>query len=168
MGLDHPTTNPSHSRSSERTSRRWDLVRTVLGAIYLLGALAHVWLGLSAPGVYEAFANQALVGPYADLWRSVVVPNLAVLQPLVTLFELGLGLALLWRGRTVKAGHAAGALFQTGLILSGPWGSINAVLAAVHVAALRASYPDSVPALARHWWTARRAHGGQRGHSDAD
>jgi len=38
-------------------------------------------------------------------------------------------------------GHAAGAVFQAGLALSGPWGPINAVLALPHVAATG----DSVP-----------------------
>ena len=51
----------------------------------------------------------------------------------------------------MKGGHAAGALFQVGLVLFGPWGPINAVLAAVHVAALRVASPDSVPALMRRW-----------------
>lgn len=45
--------------------------------------------------------------------------------------------------------HAAGVVFQAGLILSGPWGPINAVLALLHVAALRRSYPRTVLDIVR-------------------
>jgi hypothetical protein len=56
---------------------------------------------------------------------------------------LTVGLALLVRGRAVRAGHAAGAVFQFALVPSGPWGVINLGLAAVHAASVRASYPAS-------------------------
>ena len=129
--------------------RRWEWTRTVLGVVYLFGGVAHVALGLAAPEIYEEFADQALVSAYADLWASLVVPNLAVLQPLVAVFELALGAALLWWGRAVRAGHAVGAVFQAGLVLSGPWGPVNALLAVVHLAALRRSYPATVVDLVR-------------------
>lgn len=134
---------------TEGTSRAWEATRLILGGMYLLGAVAHVALGLFAPEIYPQFANQALVGVYAELWGLVVVPHLSILQPMVTLFEFSLVVALLWRGRAVHAGHAAGALFQAGLVLSGPWGIINAGLALVHVAALRRSYPLTVSGLLR-------------------
>lgn len=129
--------------------RRWEGVRIGLGAVYLLGALAHVALGLFAPEVYRQFADQALLDVYGEGWRTLVVPALPVLQPLVIVFEGALAVALLWRGRAVVAGHAAGAAFQAALVLSGPWGPINAALAAVHLAALRQSYPVTVPDLVR-------------------
>ena len=131
--------------------RRWEVTRILLGLVYLFGALAHVALGLLAPEVYEEFADQALLSVYTDLWVSLVVPNLVVLQPLVVILELALGATLLWRDRAVRAGHVAGAVFQTGLILSGPWGPINAFLAAIHLAAARVTYPLSVVALARRF-----------------
>jgi hypothetical protein len=149
MDTERTPAEPPAPSTSWTTGRRWEVTRVVLGIVYLVGALAHVALGLAAPEVYAAFADRALVGVYTDLWTSLVVPYLAFLQPLVVAFELGLGAALLWRGRAVLAGHAAGALFQAGLVLSGPWGPVNAVLALVHVAALRASYPETVPDLAR-------------------
>lgn len=136
------------SAAKSGAGRRWEVLRTVLGVVYLLGALAHVVLGVLAPEIYQQFANQALVGIYADLWKSLVVPSLAILQPLVTVFELGLAVTLCWRGRIVRIGHAAGAVFQAGLVLSGPWGPINAGLALLHVAALRQSYPRTVLELA--------------------
>lgn len=116
--------------------------------MYLLGALAHIALGFLTPEIYVRFADQALVGVYTDVWTGVVVPNLWIMQPLVAVFEFGLALALLWRGRVVQAAHAAGAVFQAGLILSGPWGPVNAVLALVHVAGLRSSYPETIVTVA--------------------
>ena len=139
----------TESASKSGPGRRWEALRIGLGVMYILGALTHVLLGVLAPEIYPEFANQALVAIYTDLWQSLVVPYLAILQPLVTVFELGLGVALCWRGRAVLLGHAGGAVFQTGLIFSGPWGPINAVLALVHVAALRRSYPRSILELAR-------------------
>lgn len=135
--------------ASAHAGGRWEVTRVLFGIVYLLGAVAHVALGLLAPGVYEEFADQALLVVYTDLWVSLVVPNLVVLQPLVIVFELFLVAALLWRGQAVRAGHVAGAMFQIGLILSGPWGPINAFLAAIHLAAARVFYPFSVVALAR-------------------
>jgi len=151
-----PTTFPT--RSDESTERetgsarnRWDLLRAVLAITYLLGGIAHLVLAVRSPGVYEGFADRALVGAYTDAWRTAVVPNLPVLVPLVGLFEVGVAVALLWRKRVVTVGHAAGGCFQAGLILSGPWGPINAVLALVHLAASRRRYPTSLPSVVGTW-----------------
>lgn len=135
--------------SLRRPKRRWEVTRLGFAIVYLLGALAHVVLGLLAPEVYEQFADEALLGGYTAIWTSFVVPNLWFLQPLVIVFEFGLGLALLWRGRVVRVGHAAGAVFQAGLILSGPWGPINAGLAVIHLEALRMSYPKTIVDVVR-------------------
>lgn len=124
--------------------RRWEVVRLVLAGTYLFGAVVHFALGIAAPDVYEQFADQALHEGFTELWATFVVPNLWFLQPAVLVFELGLGVALLARGRIVRLGHAAGAIFQVGLILSGPWGIINAGLAVVHGLALRFRYPKAV------------------------
>lgn len=112
--------------------------------MYVLGGIVHLVLGVQSPELYVEFADQALLGLYTDFWRSLVVPNLVVLQPLIALFELAVGMALFWRGLVLRIGHGAGAAFQLLLVLSGPWGPINAVLAVIHLAALRVTYPESV------------------------
>jgi hypothetical protein len=150
------TTDAVTDSRTGAAGRRWEVVRLLLGIVYLLGGLAHVALGVLVPEVYVQFANQALVGVYTDLWTTLVVPYLTVLQPLVALFEVALGVALLWRGRAVRVGHAAGAVFQAGLVLSGPWGPVNAVLALLHVAALRYAYPGSVVDVVRRRDATRR------------
>ncbi|MFB6104932.1 MAG: hypothetical protein ABEJ57_07630 [Halobacteriaceae archaeon] len=56
--------------------RRWEIGRLLLGTMYLLGAIAHFWLGIAAPEIYEEFADQALLTQYTGLWQTLVVPNL--------------------------------------------------------------------------------------------
>ena len=99
--------------------------------------------------LYKQFADRALLDGYTALWRVLVVPNLTILQPLVTLFEFALGPALLSRGRAVLTGHAFGAVVQAGLVLAGPWGTVNVALVVLHLSALRRSSPRTAIGLTR-------------------
>ena len=132
-------------------SPAWEAIRIGLGALYLLGALAHIAIGLLAPEVYHQFANQALVGQYADLWISLIAPNIAILLPLIIIFEISVMAFLFWRGTAVLIGHAAGAGFQVALVLSGPWGPINAGLSFIHLFALRQTYCRTVIDIGKQW-----------------
>lgn len=147
----HSRTDKSAESATGSTQTRWNVLRAGLALLYFLGGIAHLVLAVRSPAIYEGFANQALLGAYTDAWRTFVVPNLAVLVPLVGLFEVGIAVALLWRNRAVRVGHIAGGLFQAGLVVSGPWGPINAVLALLHFEALRRSYPTSIPSLVGAW-----------------
>jgi hypothetical protein len=147
----HSRTDTSPERATD-TRFRWDGVRAGLALLYFVAGIAHLVLAVRSPGVYEGFATQALFGAYTDAWRSFVVPNLAVLVPLVGFFEVAIAVTLLWRNRAVSLGHLAGGLFQAGLVFSGPWGPINAVLALLHFGALRRSYPTAIPSLVGAWW----------------
>ncbi|MFB6153182.1 MAG: hypothetical protein ABEJ27_02915 [Halodesulfurarchaeum sp.] len=132
---------------SPSPSRRAEGLRLSLALLYLLGGVVHLWLGWRAPGIYERFAAQALVPAYAEAWEALVVPNLDVLQPLVAIAEVGIGLSLLGRGRWVTAGHAAGGLLQLVLVLSGPWGAINAGLAVLHGLGIRETHRKRISVL---------------------
>lgn len=136
--------NKAIKTSTRAPKARWEASRLLFGVLYLLGGIVHIAFGLFAPTIYEEFANQALLGVYTDLWASMVVPNLWFLHPFIVIFEIGLGIALLWRGPVVRIGHAAGAVFQAGLVLSGPWGVLNAVFAVIHLGALRISHPRTI------------------------
>ncbi len=107
------------------------IVATLAG-IYGLGALVHLYFLVVDPGVYEQFGVLALLDAYGTLWDGFVVPNLRMLLPLVVLLEAGVALSIIRRGRTASRGHYAGMVFQLGLVPSGPWGPINAVLAWGH------------------------------------
>lgn len=105
--------------------------------MYAVGAIVHAYFALFTPEMYEAFADVALVAIYREMWSNFVIPNLWLLLPAVILFEIAVAIALLGRGRVVKLANVAAGLFQLGLVLSGPWGVINLVLAAVHFALAR-------------------------------
>ena len=153
MAVDTPSAAVP-TRDSHPGARRWTLARLALAITYLLGGVAHLVLAATSLEFYESFADVALLGAYTDLWGEFVVPNLAVLVPLVALFELALGVALLWRGPAVRLAHAGGAGFQAALVLSGPWGPVNAVLAGIHAVAARRAYPTTVAGRLRAWRTA--------------
>lgn len=99
---------------------------------------------LYAPELYDVFAEMALVAIYRELWLSLVVPNLQILLPIVVLFEAGVAMGLLWRGRAVTIANVAGAIFQVGLVLSGPWGILNLGLAGVHLHLARFDFRESM------------------------
>ena len=122
-------------------------VRIALGLLYAAGALIHLYFILYAPGLYELFAEVALVATYRELWLSLVVPNRWILLPIVVLLEAGVAAGLLWRGRVVTVANVAGAIFQFGLVLSGPWGILNLGLAGVHLYLARIDFPE--PAIRR-------------------
>jgi hypothetical protein len=113
-------------------SHRADVLRLPL-TLYAVGALIHGYFALVAPDLYLVFADMALVAAYRELWLAVVVPNLGVILPAVILFEEGIAVAILWRGRTVTVANLAGGCFQLGLVLFGPWGVINPGLTVVHL-----------------------------------
>ena len=122
-------------------------IRIVLAVLYAVGALIHLYVTLFAPELYEVFVEMALVEMYRALWLSYVVPNLDILLPLVIVFEAGIAVALLWRGRVVTVANVAGGCFQLGLILSGPWGLLNLGLAGIHFYLARVDFQE--PAVRR-------------------
>ena len=131
-------------------SNRSDVLRLLLGTLYAVGALIHGYFALVTPDLYLVFADMALVAAYRELWLAVVVPNLGVLLPAVILFEAGIAVTILWRGRTVTIANLAGGCFQLGLVLSGPWGVINLGLAVVHLYLARLEFSrPAIPLKAR-------------------
>lgn len=114
------------------SGRKTPWTRVVLAGIYGIGAVIHAYFTLTDPAVYEQFGQLALLDSYTHLWRTLVVPNLRLLLPLVVLFEAGVAVAVLGRGRIARVGNALGGLFQLALVPTGPWGPINLGLALVH------------------------------------
>lgn len=112
--------------------RRHRPIVGVLAGIYGLGALVHLYFLAVNPGIYEQFGELALLNFYQTLWDGFVVPNLRLLLPVVVLLEAGVALSIIRSGRTARRGHYAGLAFQVGLVPSGPWGPINALLALGH------------------------------------
>lgn len=114
-------------------TNREQTLRYLLAGVYALGAIVHVYFLLVVPEIYEAFADLALLSLYQTFWTGYIVPNLSVLIPIVILFELSVAIALLGNDSISAFGNFAGAAFQFGLVLSGPWGLINLGLAILHL-----------------------------------
>ena len=120
-------------------------LRFPLAGVYLLGGLVHAFFWINDPAIYEEFGRLALLDSYGELWDGLVVPNLRLLVPLVVVFEIGVGLAVLGRGRIARAGNLFGGGFQLALVPSGPWGPINLGFAVLHGYLLRqTATPESV------------------------
>ena len=117
-------------------------LRFPMGGVYLLGGLVHAFFWINDPAIYEEFGRLALLDSYEELWNGLVVPNLRLLVPLVIVFEIGVGLAVLGRGRIARAGNVLGGGFQLALLPSGPWGPINLVFALLHGYLLRRTAPS--------------------------
>ncbi|MFB6150860.1 MAG: hypothetical protein ABEJ40_03550 [Haloarculaceae archaeon] len=124
--------------------------RALVGLVYLGGAAVHLLLWATNRGVYDELTEYVLSGWYRDLWTELVLPNLAVLLPLLAAFEVLVAVAVLSKGRAVRLGLAAGAGFNLAVAPLGFWWPSNVALAAVHAALLRVSYPSGTLDLVRH------------------
>lgn len=137
-------------------------LRGLVAFFYLVGALLHFYLGLTNPEIYRAFGQTSLLPGFSTFWESVVMPRIGLLALLLAIFELGVGLLLINRGRAVKAGLILGLLFNLFLVqlgLSFPAETIgadvyfnrlpNLVFAGLQFYLLFKSFPESIPALLR-------------------
>jgi hypothetical protein len=106
-----------HSTES-RTGR---IGRVAFGAMFVLGAAAHALLVLLSPTAYRSFADGASLPFIKHAWRSILVPNVSVLIPVLAIFELIVGLSILAGGHWTRWGLAAAIAFHLGLMLFG-WG----------------------------------------------
>jgi hypothetical protein len=112
-------------QSAERSSppRRGDPNRwwaRAFGGMFLAGAATHIILVTTRPSSYGSFADGSWWPLIAHAWRSVLLPNVHSLIPLLVLFEAAVGLLILRRAYR-RIGIAAAIAFNAALILFG-WG----------------------------------------------
>ena len=131
--------------------------RILLGAAYLLGGAVHLFLWWQDPGVYAAITSEVLFGWYRGLWTEFVLPNLAVLLPVLAAFEFVLAGLLSSRGRAVRAGNGLGIVFQVALAPLGFWWPTNFFLAPGHVWLARYDFDEDAVTVVRRGLGARRA-----------
>ncbi|NPC96864.1 hypothetical protein HOQ23_08765 [Nocardioides sp. zg-DK7169] len=95
--------------------------RTVVAAVYLVGAGVHVGIVASDPTTYAPFAGDALFGFVRTGWRDVFMddPRLWGLQ--LAAGEALLGVLLLIGGRVAAVGWAGVLGFHVLLLLFGLW-----------------------------------------------
>ena len=112
-----------------------NIVRIILGIIYLMGAMINLRFALLTPGIYQTFADFAVIALYKTLWSSIVMPNITIWLLLVVVFEIIVGIFVLNKGSFVKIGLMGGIVFNLMLIpfwWSG-WALINLLLALVQI-----------------------------------
>ncbi len=109
-----------NAQTAERSRhpRRW--WARVFGWIFLGSAVTHLILVSVAPGSYDSFADGSWWPFVTHAWRSVLVPNVGYLIPVLIGFEAAVGLLILSR-RYRLIGIAAAIAFNAALILFG-WG----------------------------------------------
>lgn len=94
-------------------------IRVFVSLWYLLGWLSHVYLGIFSPAAYQAFGNTALFPFIQTIWQTVIYPNITLCALILAVFELGVGLMLINRGKWVKYGLMFSILFNLCLVLLG-------------------------------------------------
>lgn len=95
------------------------VVRLIVAPWYLLGWLAHVYLGIFNPRIYTVFGETAIFSGYASFWSSVVMPSITFFALLLAGFEILVGCLLVSKGKWVKVGVMLSILFNLFLIQMG-------------------------------------------------
>jgi hypothetical protein len=96
-----------------------DIVRLLVAPLYLLGWLAHVYLGLCNPEIYRLFGQTALIPAFADFWYGTVMPHITAFALLLAAFEVMVGILLVSKGMWVKVGLVLSIAFGLFLIQLG-------------------------------------------------
>ena len=119
---DSPTdagrTPPGMDRSRPIARSRW--WARAFGGVFLAGSVTHVVLVSVSSTSYDSFADSSYWPFITHAWRSVVVPNIYYLIPLLAVFEATVGILLLISS-TRRIGIAAAMAFTVALMLFG-WG----------------------------------------------
>jgi hypothetical protein len=134
-------------------------MRGVVGLFFaLMGLGVHGAFVLARPESYVGFARQALIPAYAKLAEAVVLTATPVIfGTMMLVFEVGLAVLMLGKGRSVKAGLVIAAAFLLAITPLGIEVMPNAVLALGLLRLAREGYPTSALAELRAWRLARRS-----------
>ena len=129
--------------------RYQDVIRLVLAVMFFLGAAANAIMLLTAPDIYEGFADLSFLRFYRTLWRGLVLPRLGLFLALVIIFEIMVGVLLLSSGPYAHLGLILAAAYTAFLVPFwwGGGGLINIVLFFLILWLLRFGYSESVPSL---------------------
>ncbi len=122
---------------------RWNRWRLALGLVaYGGGALLHILLGLSNPGVYRSLGETALLPFYRDLFATTPIYG-AQFPLLLAGLHLIIGLLILHRGVYVRWGSVGGIVLQALFAPVGWWGFLNIGLVVVQAMMLAHTFDDS-------------------------
>jgi hypothetical protein len=148
------------NRKENFRMKKW--LRGFVAVFYLLGWPLHVYFGLFRPDIYRGYGYTALVPGFNAFWQDIVMPRIAFLALLLAMFQISVGLLLIYRGKWVKVGLALSMIFHLFLILLGlsfPALNVlsdlyynrcpNLTFFVIQVFLLFQDYPDSLPKLCR-------------------
>jgi hypothetical protein len=122
----------SPATSPREQPRAFVIARRAYGAFLVAMAAVNVVLAASDLQQYSAFADEALLPLYRDLWATVVTPNVEVLVPLLIGFELAVGLTLWWaRARALRVALWLVVAFHLALVPANPYAAWNLLLVLV-------------------------------------
>ena len=152
---------------AQRTTRNaviW-LFRLLIGTMWLQGSLWKLPLPVASGFQYWTgqLAEHSFLPAHAALVRDVLLPNIAILDPLVFLAETGMGV-LLMLGLAVRLAGLGGVLFTINLWVGlyrndaeWPWNYVFLVMVHAFFMLDHAGRSLGLDALlARAGWTARR------------
>jgi len=128
-----------------------NIIRILMGVIYIFGAATNLRFALTNPQIYEDFAIFAIVPFYQTLWAEIVMPYVTIWILLVAVFEISMGILILSKGKLVKIGLLGVILFNlflTPFWWSG-WALINLSMALVQILLLREKYDATIIELIR-------------------
>lgn len=121
----------------------------MLSIAFFAGAVANAIMLLTAPAIYEGFADFSFFPLYRSLWRRLVLPRLSLWVVLVLILEVVLGVLLISADPYARLGLILAAAF-TAFLVPFWWGGralVNVLLLALMVWLLRFDYGASVPSL---------------------
>ncbi len=117
------TGRPSHGARRWAAAWRSGAIRRAgeifFGVLFILAGAANLALVSVSSLSYSSFADSALFGFVRDDWRSVVVPHLTALIPLLAVFEFCTGVLILAGGALALSGITAAIGFHVALLLFG-------------------------------------------------
>jgi hypothetical protein len=128
----------------EETMTFAKLLRIVLGGMYLVGALMHLYFALFSPQAYAGLAQSALIPLYRMIFSEIVPPYAIVFGIIAAAVELGVGILILSSGSTMRWGLGAATALQILLAPLGFWGFANVALAVVQTYVLTSSFEKTV------------------------
>lgn len=133
-------------------TRFFDLLRIVLGNLYILAAGVNLYLAIWMPEVYRGWSESAILPFYRTFMMEVQMPYLQWIVFFFALHQLMVALLILHQGQAVHNGLLGAILFH---ILVVPWGVgliPNLMLIVLLFAMLPKAYPNSLlPEFARQF-----------------
>ena len=94
-------------------------LRTFIASWYLLGWMVHIYLIINSPQLYSVFGSTALIPGYEPFWNTFIMSNITFWVLLLAVFELCVGLMMIYKGVWVKISLVFSILFNLFLIQMG-------------------------------------------------